>query len=149
MNKEQIRFILNENKLHDIEIYKFILKKLRQMYKTNDIEILSVELNRYITKLLCDDDLLEQFTKQFNLKLLRKKLSNHDSLDVEEKLLIDTALNKLSDKHRYILLQVLQVGRSQSDVSDELNLSRIDVSKIINTSLETLIEIVGEELWTK
>lgn len=146
MNKEQIRFILEENKLHDIEIYKFILKKLRQIYKTNDIEILSVELNKYITKLLSDDDLLEQFTKQFNLKLLRKKLSNHDSLDVEEKLLIDTALNKLSDKHKYILMQVLQVGRSQSDVSDELNLSRIDISKIINTSLETLIEIVGGEL---
>lgn len=146
MNKEQIRFILNENKLHDIEIYKFILKKLRQMYKTNDIEILSVELNRYITKLLSDDDLLEQFTKQFNLKLLRKKIANHDSLDVEEKLLIDTALKKLSNKHKYIFMQVLNVGRSQSDVSNELNLSRIDVSKIINTSLEMLVEIVGGEL---
>ena len=78
--------------------------------------------------------------------MLRKKIANYDSLDVEEKLLIDTALNKLSNKHKYILMQVLNVGRSQSDVSDELNLSRIDISKIINTSLEMLVEIVGGEL---
>lgn len=146
MTKEQVKFVLKENKYHDIEVWKFLLKQVRNTCRTNDVDMLRKEIERFKNKLLNDVEALDEFTKAFNHKLLRKKLANFDSLNVEEKILLTYGLNKLNSKHKYILMQVLYVGRTQTDLADELNINRNVVSDIINTALDEIINEIREEL---
>jgi len=144
MTKEQIKYIFENNKIHDTNVYKFLLKQIRK--NTSDIDIIKKIVLEKINKLISDDNELTIFTKEFNTNLVKKKLRNFDSLSVEEKILLYQELSKLNQKYRYILMQVANVGRSQSDVSEEMKTNRHNVSKIIKSSIDFIVKEIGDEL---
>ena len=58
------------------------------------------------------------------------------------KILLETAINKLKDKEKFILLQRFIIGRTQMEISDELGISQAQVSRIEKNAINNVKKLV-------
>ena len=56
-------------------------------------------------------------------------------IDLEEKLAIEKAINKLSDREQFILEQRFFVGKTQMEISEELGISQAQISRLEKNAL--------------
>ncbi len=57
------------------------------------------------------------------------------NIDLEEKLAIEKAINKLSDREQFILEQRFFVGKTQMEISEELGISQAQISRLEKNAL--------------
>ena len=136
-----MKYILKNKLYHNVDVFKQLLKLLDK----DSIDMMRENAEKEIMCILSDDKLLAEFVNKYNVREIKRKLRCYDSLDVEEKLCIDGALEKLKFSDKYLLLEIFYVGRTIKDVSEELNLNRNTVSKRIDNSINELLEVLNDE----
>lgn len=141
MTLEQMKFVLKNKMYHNLDVFKQLLKQIDK----DSIDMMRENAEKEIMCILSDDKLLAEFVNQYNVREIKRKLRCYDSLDVEEKLMLDEALEKLKFSDKYLLLEIFYVGRTIKDVSKELDLNRNTVSKRIDSAIYELLEVLNDE----
>lgn len=59
-----------------------------------------------------------------------------------DKLMLETAINKLKIKEKFILLQRFIIGKTQMEISDELGISQAQVSRIEKNALNNVKKLI-------
>ena len=136
-----MKFILKNKLYHNVDVFKQLLKRIDK----DNIDMMRENAEKEIMCILSDDKLLTDFVNKYNVREIKRKLRCYDSLDVEEKLMLDKALNKLIFSDKYLLLEIFYVGRTIKDVSEELNLNRNTVSKKVYNAINELLEVLNDE----
>ena len=141
MKLEQMKYILRNRLYHNSDVFKQLLKQIDK----DSIDMMRENAEKEIKCILSDDELLTDFVNKYNVREIKRKLRCYNSLDVEEKLCVDEALEKLKFSDKYLLLEIFYVGRTIKDVSEELNLNRNTVSKSIYKAINELLEVLNDE----
>lgn len=136
-----MKFVLKNKMYHNLDVFKQLLKQIDK----DSIDMMRENAEKEIMCILSDDKLLADFVNKYNVREIKRKLRCYDSLDVEEKLMLDEALNKLIFSDKYLLLEIFYVGRTIKDVSEELNLNRNTVSKKVDNAINEFLEVLNDE----
>lgn len=136
-----MKFVLKNKMYHNLDVFKQLLKQIDK----DSIDMMRENVEKEIMCILSDDKLLADFVNKYNVREIKRKLRCYDSLDVEEKLMLDEALNKLIFSDKYLLLEIFYVGRTIKDVSEELNLNRNTVSKKVDNAINEFLEVLNDE----
>ena len=65
-----------------------------------------------------------------------------NSKEVEIKLALEEAINKLSDREQYILDERFVIGKTQMEIADELSISQAQVSRLEKSAIKSLKKIL-------
>ena len=141
MTLEQMKYILRNRLYHNSDVFKQLLKQIDK----DSIDMMRENAEKEIKCILSDDELLTDFVNKYNVREIKRKLRCYNSLDVEEKLCVDEALEKLKFSDKYLLLEIFYVGRTIKDVSEELNLNRNTVSKKVDNAINEFLEVLNDE----
>ena len=136
-----MKFILKNKLYHNVDVFKQLLKRIDK----DNIDMMRENAEKEIMCILSDDKLLTDFVNKYNVREIKRKLRCYDSLDVEEKLMLDEALEKLKFSDKYLLLEIFYVGQTIKNLSKELELNRNTVSKRIYNAINELMEVLNDE----
>ena len=67
---------------------------------------------------------------------------NESSVNWNNKILLENAIDKLKMKEKFILLQRFIMGKTQMEISDELGISQAQVSRIEKNALNNVKKLV-------
>ena len=74
---------------------------------------------------------------------LADQLSKEEGVyDNETKLSLRSALNKIKDKERYILIQRYMVGKTQMELASEIGISQAQISRLEKNGLNTIRKMI-------
>jgi RNA polymerase sporulation-specific sigma factor len=74
---------------------------------------------------------------------LADQLKGDDGVyDLETKIALKKALNKIKEKERYILIQRYLVGKTQMELADEIGISQAQISRLEKTGLSNIKKII-------
>lgn len=65
-----------------------------------------------------------------------------DSLDVGNKIALDSAINSLTEREQSILTDRYIIGKTQTEISEELGISQAQVSRIESNAIKTLKKVL-------
>ena len=68
--------------------------------------------------------------------------SNNDYYDLETKISLKNALNKIKEKERYILTQRYLVGKTQMELAEEIGISQAQISRLEKSGLENIKKMI-------
>ena len=62
--------------------------------------------------------------------------------DLETKLSLKEALNKLKDREKYILIQRYLIGKTQMELADEIGISQAQISRLEQSGIKTIKKMI-------
>ena len=63
---------------------------------------------------------------------------NKNSVDIDVKMAIDNAINELNEREQYILDQRFIIGKTQTELANELGISQAQISRVEKKAIESL-----------
>ena len=74
---------------------------------------------------------------------LSDQLSNDDDVyDLETKISLKNALNKIKDKEKYIILERYMMGRTQTELAEEIGISQAQISRLEKNGLAKIKKLI-------
>lgn len=74
---------------------------------------------------------------------LADQLSKEDGVyDIETKISLRDALNKIKEKEKYILIQRYMVGKTQVELADEIGISQAQISRLEKNGLNSIKRLI-------
>ena len=74
---------------------------------------------------------------------LSDQLSNDDELyDLETKISLKNALNLIKEKEKYIILQRYMMGRTQTELAEEIGISQAQISRLEKNGLDKIKKLI-------
>ena len=74
---------------------------------------------------------------------LADQLTNDDSIyDIETKMALRDALTKIKDKERYIIIQRYMIGKTQTELADEIGISQAQISRLEKNGIAKIKKII-------
>ena len=74
---------------------------------------------------------------------LADQLSNDDSMyDIETRIALRNALKQIKEKERYIILQRYMMGRTQTELAEEIGISQAQISRLEKNGLAKIKKII-------
>lgn len=74
---------------------------------------------------------------------LADQLSKEDGLyDIETKISLKKALNKIKEKEKYILIQRYMIGKTQMELASEIGISQAQISRLEKNGLENIKKLI-------
>lgn len=74
---------------------------------------------------------------------LEDQLTNEKSLyDIETKISLKKAINKLKDKEKYIIIQRYMIGKTQMELAEEIGISQAQISRLEKNGLNNIKKII-------
>ena len=74
---------------------------------------------------------------------LADQLSNKDDLyDIETKIALKKALDKIREKERYILVQRYMIGKTQMELASEIGISQAQISRLEKNGLDSIKKLI-------
>lgn len=74
---------------------------------------------------------------------LADQLSKEDGIyDIETKISLNEALNKIKEKERYILVQRYMIGKTQMELADEIGISQAQISRLEKNGLNNIKKLI-------
>ena len=78
-----------------------------------------------------------------NVIYLADQLSKEDGLyDIETKISLKEALDKIKEKEKYILVQRYLVGKTQMELSEEIGISQAQISRLEKSGLNSVKKLI-------
>ena len=65
-----------------------------------------------------------------------------DSYDLETKISLKEALNKIKEKEKYILIQRYMIGKTQMELAEEIGISQAQISRLEKTGLNNVKKLI-------
>ena len=134
--------------------YKILQKKeelIRKNGKEPTISLLAQELNlkEYDISLALDSmkEPVSMFEPIYNdggdTIFLEDQLSDtKDVYSKEDKIALKEALKKIKEKEKYVLLQRYIIGKTQSELAEELNISQAQISRLERSGIESIKKMI-------
>ena len=65
-----------------------------------------------------------------------------DSYDLETKISLKEALNKIKEKEKYILIQRYMIGKTQMELAEEIGISQAQISRLEKNGLDSIKRLI-------
>ena len=74
---------------------------------------------------------------------LADQLSNDESVyDLETKIALRNALQQIKEKEKYIILQRYMIGRTQTELAEEIGISQAQISRLEKNGLAKIKKLI-------
>ena len=74
---------------------------------------------------------------------LSDQLTDNDSIyDIETKMALKEALKKIKEKERYIIVQRYMIGKTQTELADEIGISQAQISRLEKNGIAKIKKII-------
>ena len=74
---------------------------------------------------------------------LSDQLTDNDSIyDIETKIALKEALKKIKEKERYIIVQRYMIGKTQTELADEIGISQAQISRLEKNGIAKIKKII-------
>ena len=68
--------------------------------------------------------------------------NNHEYYDLDTKIALYKAMDKLKEKEKYILIQRYLIGKTQMELADEIGISQAQISRLEKNGLNTIKKMI-------
>lgn len=127
---------------------EYLTNKYDQEPKIEDIAktmgISEFEVNNALNSL---KDTVSMFEPIYNdggdIIYLEDQLKNdHEYYDLDTKIALSKAMDKLKEKEKYILIQRYLIGKTQMELADEIGISQAQISRLEKNGLNTIKKMI-------
>ena len=127
---------------------EYLTNKYDQEPKVEDIAnamgISEFEVNNALNSL---KDTVSMFEPIFNdggdiIYLEDQLKSDHEYYDLDTKIALYKAMDKLKEKEKYILIQRYLIGKTQMELADEIGISQAQISRLEKNGLNTIKKMI-------
>ena len=73
---------------------------------------------------------------------LEDQVSNKENYCKEDYISVKEALKKIKDKERYVLIQRYLIGKTQSELADELSISQAQISRLEKSGIDNIKKLI-------
>lgn len=126
---------------------KYIKKNFKEPTNSEIADILNITEYEVVSALNSLKDTVSMFEPIYNdggdVIYLADQLSKDEGVyDLETRISLKEALDKIKDKEKYILLQRYMVGKTQMELADEIGISQAQISRLEKSGLKNVKKLI-------
>lgn len=126
---------------------KYVKDNLKEPSNKEIADMLDVSEYDVVSALNSLKDTVSMFEPIYNdggdVIYLADQLSKKDDVyDIETKISLRKALEKIKEKEKYILIQRYLVGKTQMELSDEIGISQAQISRLEKSGLKSIKKLI-------